>query len=478
MGRRVELEYKYWLGTKMVSVPYEAYVPHPLADWIPNIRPELNDLVQLAERNLSEADKPITSTTTRMLLSRAEGLATSRVENIRTTMRSLSLMESLRGRSPRETAHKNKLTLGSVKMNTDAVALASQTDSDITADDINELHRTLFKGTEDQYGAGRIRSEQVWVGHSHQTPAGAHFVPPPHSEVPALLADLAGYISNSALWMPSVVKAAVVHTQFETIHPYTDGNGRIGRALSNHVLHRHGHLNTPVPLSAAISVQKQRYYDCLTEYQSYIGKASDEQRAASLAAMIGYLSDAVVVACGYAAAVHECVAAWEHRAAQAALRSRSSTSEVLNTIRQSPAATITYITEQTGLNTRTTQRAVRRLIDNGLLAEHYDPESSARVIEAPALLNIIDNRDMLLAEAWRLHRDGRGDIAKRLNELTSAGATNGTSANTKPANSTTGTSQEAARAATAARAPRCGHIGKRSGQPCTRRAGHDGQHAY
>ncbi|WP_428114629.1 Fic family protein [Candidatus Poriferisodalis sp.] len=480
MGQYLELDYVRWVGTGQVSSPYKAYLPCALNGWVPSVQPDVRALVRLAESRIADANRLDVSgsETLRLLLTRAEGLATSSVENIRTTMRSLSLLESLRGRRRPETDRTDRLTLGSVHMNTEAMKLAARADSEVAVRDIERLHRVLFTDTSDQFDAGRLRSEQVWIGSGNRTPANAHFVPPPHTEVPALMQDLAEYISDCTVWAPGVVKAAVVHAQFETIHPFTDGNGRIGRALTNLVLRRDGHLQVPVPLSAAIDARRQDYYDSLQESRLFIGDRSDDERSASMTTSIEFTADAVVVACDYATAVAECVADWEDRCNRVPSKQRSSATEILRVMRTAPAATLPFLVERSGLNKRTAARSLSRLTDLGLLAEHHDSETGVRVFEASDLVNVADRRDTLLAEAWRLHLDGHADIPERLHEL--AGSHN----RDAPPHSTRTTPDAAAatRAATkpsaSNRAPRCGHIGARSRRPCQRRAGHTGNHTY
>lgn len=477
MGRYLELDYTRWVGTRMVSSPYRAYVPCALNGWAPSVQPHVRKLVRLAESRMADANRLDVSgsPTLRLLLTRAEGLATSSVENIRTTMRSLSLLESLRGRRRAETDRKDRLALGSVHMNTEAMTLAAHADGDVTVRDIERLHRILFTDTEDGFDAGRLRSEQVWIGSGQRTPAGAQFVPPPHTDVPALMQDLSEYISDRTVWAPAVVKAAVVHAQFETIHPFTDGNGRIGRALTNLVLRRDGHLGVPVPLSAAIDARRQDYYDSLQASRSFIGDRSDDERSASMTASIEFTADAVVVACDYAAAVARCVADWEHRCSQVPSRQWSSADQILRVMRTAPASTLPFLVEHTGLNKRTAERAVGRLTGLGLLAEHRDYETGVRVLEAPELLNVTDNRDALITEAWRLHLDGHANIPERLHELAGRGDLPASSGGIRT--SPDGT-VDVAKLSASRRAPRCGHIGARSRKPCMRRAGHTGNHAY
>lgn len=482
MGRYLDLDYVRWVGTGQASSPYRAYVPCALNGWVPAVESDVRSLVRVAESRIAEANRldVSSSQTLRLILTRAEGLATSSVENISTSIRSLSLLESLRGRRRAETDRKDRLALGSVQMNTEAVNLASRDDPAVTVSDIERLHRVLFTDTPDQFDAGRLRSEQVWIGGRQRTPANARFVPPPHTEVPALMQDLAEYISDRTVWAPGIVKAAVVHAQFETIHPFTDGNGRIGRALTNLVLRRDGHLKAPVPLSAAIEARRQDYYDSLQESRLFIGDRSNDDRSASMASSVEFTADAAVVACDYAAAAAKCVAEWENKCNEVPPRQRSSATEILNIIRISPAATLPFLIERSGLHKRTAARALDRLTSTGLLVENYDEESGARVFEAPDLVSIADNRDTLIAQAWRLHLDGHADIPEQLHALASSHIRPESHASSD--SSTDAAVDAAVRAASkppaSNNAPRCGHIGARSRKPCQRRIGHTGNHMY
>lgn len=104
-------------------------------------------------------------------------------------------------------------------------------------DDLHAMHRTLLTG-ERQFTVGAARDVQNWIGTSPYNPCAADFVPPPPEMVDDLLDDLVAYVNGDD--HPPLVQAAVSHAQFETIHPYADGNGRVGRALIHMVLTRRG----------------------------------------------------------------------------------------------------------------------------------------------------------------------------------------------------------------------------------------------
>ena len=178
----------------------------------------------------------------------------------------------------------------------------------MTVADVEEMHRRLFAATAQQSASGRLRSEQNWVGRrGERTPARAHFVPPPPELTEALLSDTMEYVSAPP-WLPALAKAAIAHLQFETIHPFDGGNGRVGRALMHCVVHRDLTLPVPLPLSSAIDARREDYYAALRPYQTYIGDAGTEERSQAACDTIRYISDAAAVACHYAQAVSQVVA--------------------------------------------------------------------------------------------------------------------------------------------------------------------------
>ncbi len=108
---------------------------------------------------------------------------------------------------------------------------------DITPELLLEAHRRLLAGSRLEEMGGTIREEQNWIGGSSYNPCSAALSPPPEY-VPELLEDLCNFTNSDSL--SAVTQAALAHAQFETIHPFVDGNGRIGRALVHLVLRRRG----------------------------------------------------------------------------------------------------------------------------------------------------------------------------------------------------------------------------------------------
>ena len=132
---------------------------------------------------------------------------------------------------------------------------------------LTDAHRALMREdpAESRY-AGRFRDVQNWIGGSDWSPRGALFVPPPPDLVDELMEDLLGFANRDDL--PALLQAAVAHAQFESIHPFTDGNGRIGRALINTVLRRRGTTRrVVVPLASALVADRGRYFHQLDGYR-------------------------------------------------------------------------------------------------------------------------------------------------------------------------------------------------------------------
>ena len=127
-----------------------------------------------------------------------------------------------------------------------------------------EMHRRLMAGVRGRHRTpGELRTTQNWIGAPGATIEAARFVPPPAQELPALLADWERF-AHEGSDMPLLVKDALLHSQFETIHPFLDGNGRLGRLLLVFFLVDHGRLRAPVLyLSAYLERHRQRYYDAL-----------------------------------------------------------------------------------------------------------------------------------------------------------------------------------------------------------------------
>jgi Fic family protein len=191
------------------------------------------------------------------LLVRIESSASSRIENVAAPVPDLLIAEAGedQGRSVAD-------VMGNVAATTTAIVLSD----DITPETVLDIHRALLVKTHPVL-AGRWRDEVVWIGSYSGGPPKAEFVPPAVARIPAAIEDLCGFIGRTD--MPVFVQAMVMHAQFENIHPFADGNGRVGRALIHALLRRDGLTKAAtLPISAGIVSQKHRYIEALTEYRA------------------------------------------------------------------------------------------------------------------------------------------------------------------------------------------------------------------
>jgi Fic family protein len=184
------------------------------------------------------------------LLLRAEGVASSFIEGVTAPVVDIVLAEADESGSPSAAAW----VAANLAVVTEAIDGAHA--GPLTVDSLCAWHRTLMTGspTPAQY-VGVFRAEQGWIGGT--SPLDAHLVTPPPEEVRALVHDLIAYVNRDDI--DPVTQAAIAHAQFEIIHPFADGNGRVGRVLVAWILVRRLSLVTPPPVSARIAADVGGY---------------------------------------------------------------------------------------------------------------------------------------------------------------------------------------------------------------------------
>lgn len=244
------------------SGEYRAYVPDPLVGAALVLSPSTEALAARAETRVRALGAlPDMAGIARFLL-RSEAIASSRIEGMapsahRVALAELAQQEEVRGLSEQARAVARNVTL--VRAAVEELSGARP----VTADRLLALHRSLLPDSPEHHG---IRSTQNWVGGSSYHPLDADFVPPPPELVPDLVADLLTYL-NGATHAP-LIQAALVHAQFETIHPFADGNGRVGRALIHTVLTRRGLLAGMIlPTSLVLSTLSGKYVEALSRFR-------------------------------------------------------------------------------------------------------------------------------------------------------------------------------------------------------------------
>lgn len=368
-----------------VGFDYDAYVPGEIAGWEPEIPAALaTDVgrVDGALRDLAHDERGVSSLLWPLL--RTEAIASSRIEGLVVSHHRLAL--ALAGVDPGRDA-----LAASVLGNLDALRRALDlAESPITIDAIRAIHRALLEGTADAGIAGQLRTSQVWIGGRHPNPRGAAFIPPPEGEVERLLDDLCRFCERDDL--PPLVQAAVAHVQFETIHPFADGNGRVGRALIHAVLGRRGLTRrgrgsppTLPPVSLVLSSRGDAYIAGLSAFRS--GRHEE---------WLEFFLDAAYRATAVADALFHDVVALQERWSRATgrLRRGSAAETLIRRLPESPVIDLTTAVSLTNASREATRRAIDRLESSGVLVE-LTGKGRLRRWEAVGLFAILDDREAL-----------------------------------------------------------------------------------
>lgn len=246
---------------------YQSFLPTTLKELDFSLGPVTAGLVAGAEQAIRALNAaPAERTPMARLLLRMESIASCRLDGMRTGIREL-----VRAEAGLETEERSEPATREARATMELMALAidrTGKGGPWTVADIRSLHRRLRAGAINaRRVAGVVRTSQNWIGGNYWNPCGARFVPPPPEEVPRLLIDLCNAINDDRL--PPLVQAALVHAQFEAIHPFSDGNGRTGRALIHAVLRRRGVATAHVPpISLVLAAARQRYLDGLTRFRA------------------------------------------------------------------------------------------------------------------------------------------------------------------------------------------------------------------
>lgn len=301
------------------------------------------------------------------LLLRSESAASSRIEQLTSSARKV-LEAEVTGRGRGNAA----LIAANTRQMEAAVERARA-----SGDGIVEMHRILLTDSAPEI-AGVLRSAQVWIGGSDYSPAGAMFVPPHQRHLGELMADLGEFMARDDL--PALAQAAVAHAQFETIHPFADGNGRTGRALV-HVVLRERSLTTSsaLPLSAGLLTDTAGYFAALDAY-----RGGDVDRIVQLFARAAI--DAAERGSWLAA---ELVALREEWNEQLTARADALAWRVLDLLLQRPVLTTAAVSAEFGVSAETARNALERLeVDGIVISAQLDKRQ--RGWRSPDVLALLD----------------------------------------------------------------------------------------
>ncbi len=378
---------------------YEAYVPDALVGRRITLDGEVAADVAEAEAAITRLDLEAAALTdtealARILL-RAESVASSKIEGLEVGARRL-----LRAEAARELGDEpSDVTALEVLGNIEAMVVGIervQPGAAITTDLLLELHRRLLAGSRLEVHGGRFRDQQNWIGGSDHNPCSAAFVPPPPELVEKLMADLVNFANEDSL--PAVAQAAIAHAQFETIHPFIDGNGRTGRALIHLILRRRGLAQRVLPpVSLVLATWAKDYVGSLTATR-YRGGATGREAHEGINLWVGRFAGAckraVADAAAFEARARTLEDAWRERLGR--VRSRSATDLLLPALLGAPVVTVSSAAGLIGRSFPQTNEAVRRLEEAGVLRQVTVGRRN-RAFEAPDIIAAFTDLERQLA---------------------------------------------------------------------------------
>lgn len=356
---------------------YWYYLPDRLTTLQVSISPQLSEEIAAVERRvlaLAQADGITELEDLSRFLLRSEAIASSQIEGIAPAAKQVALAEIGEAEDIRGISDAAKLVARNMTVVREASDRLARSQS-VTVTDLEQLQKALLGADHPAVG---IRTVQNWVGTSSYHPIGAEYVPPAPRLVPDLLEDLLSYL-NGATHGP-LVQAALVHAQFESIHPFVDGNGRVGRALIHTVLTRRGLTSSRLlPVSLVLATFREQYVAALNDLR-FDGSPEAPENARRIAEWIRIFSRAVDEAVTQAedlrAELLLLAEQWRERlevfrAANnytRALRSDSGVARILRRLAGTPVLTVKTASQIYGLSVQNASEALTQLADAGIFS--------------------------------------------------------------------------------------------------------------
>jgi len=325
---------------------YEAAIPPVIASETVTLSPAI--LEQIAE---------VTSIVTRFdqaqaargydlpaLMLRSESSSSSQIERLTSSVRNVALAE---------VSSKAPANAKLIARNVVAMREAIEQEGPITQKSICHIHDVLMNGTGERDG---IRDEQVWIGGTSYSPHGAQFVPPHPSRVRECLDDLVRFGMREDI--TPIAKVAIFHAQFETIHPFTDGNGRTGRALLHRMLAYDDVLmHTTLPISAGLLHDVDTYMEALASYHE--GEVEPIVKT-----LVNALELSVFIGGKIARRVDEIVEEWQSLNTD---RAGSASYRLPSLLIEHPVVDVSLVASDLGTTDRAARSIVERACERGIL---------------------------------------------------------------------------------------------------------------
>lgn len=341
---------------------FDAYVPHRLEGWQPLLSADVVAFLGETERVLVDTASRLQPRVGGDICLWAESLGSSHIEGVAPTPKRVVQALAKRQHTGEGATHG---AVAEVIGNIDATAQAQQMlaqRQDLRLETLLDAHRTLMAASPTPHFGGVVRSDQNWIGGNDWHPLESEFVPPPPEMCLPLLEDLIVYLRGEG--HPPMLQAAVAHVQFETVHPFGDGNGRAGRAVLYGVLkHRCVPGGMMPPVSLALSRNRDAYLDALAEFQTYVGDADHPRRSEALTRWLEVLADAVQKSSAAVVRYRQAIGTLQNhwRAAVGGRKKRSVAAAVIDYLPANPSVTAKTLADATGFSQRRCGDALRRL---------------------------------------------------------------------------------------------------------------------
>ncbi len=360
--------------------PYRAAVVPPITDLHPQLPSSIAALADEATAEISRFDAEIGSELAPFaaVLLRSESASSSRIENLTSSAKAIALAEL--GSSEKRNATEIVANFEAMKA---AINLADRLD----AGAILSMHAALMHNHPSE-APGVWRNQQVWIGGDSYGPHGAAFIPPHHRHVVMAIDDLVRFTKRTDL--PLLTQAAIAHAQFETIHPFTDGNGRTGRALIHAMLRGHGLTRkVTVPVSAGLLADTPAYFGTLTDYRNGDPSSIVEQVAtAAFAAMINGRR--------LVAELNHVRQAWEDKIPA---RRDSAAWRLAGILLRQPVIDSGVVAEELGISTANALRPIAPLVEAGVLTE-FTGFKRNRMWQSREVLSALDDFAARAGRRW------------------------------------------------------------------------------
>ena len=349
---------------------YHPAVPARIAALVLDLSPSALADAEHASREIARFDAELGGEIAPFasVLLRSESAASSQIENLTASARAIAEAELPGGKAKRNAEM--------IVANTAAMQAAVALSDTMDADAIRAMHRALMVG-DPRHTPGEFRTEPVWIG-GGSTPIGATFVGPRHELIPGAISDLIAFAHR--VDVPALPQIAVSHAQFETIHPFTDGNGRTGRALVQAMLRNKGLTRqVTVPVSAGLLADTGAYFAALTSYRD--GDAAPIVEIFSQATLVAIANGRQLVA-----ELREIRESWN---GVITARSDSAVWKVADLLTRRPVLNAVLLAQELGIESTNAHRYLNPLAKAGILIESTNGPRN-RVWRSPEVLAVLD----------------------------------------------------------------------------------------